>query len=80
MATTVTTRWINPAKRCDMVITITTTRRRWWLFGPTVERVRQYRGSGTVWYPHPAGKRCNTALSVYLADVWRQARWENNDE
>lgn len=58
----------------ELIVTHTTTRRKWWLFGPRVEVVRQYVGSSTVWHTFPDFERCGTSTECWLADIY--AKWK----
>lgn len=64
----------------DAIITLTSRRKRWFLFGPIVETVRKYRGSCTVWHHMPSGRRCWTPTEGWLSDIWERATWDEKDK
>lgn len=62
--------------RDEAIITLLTTSRRYWLFGPVERTVRRYRGKCTVWHDAETGQRCSTMQESRLADIWQKAMWE----
>lgn len=60
----------------DTFITITTTRHKYWLFGPQVSSTVTYRGDCTVWHNAETGMRASTTRECYLCDLWKQLEWQ----
>lgn len=62
----------------QMIISHHAKRRRWWLFGPIIEKVTRYHGQGTVWRELPSGRRPGTLVERRFADVAAKATWEHS--
>ncbi len=64
----------------EAIITITTVRKRYWLFGGIIQHTVKYRGSCTVWHDMGTGKRPGIDLEGVLISAWQLAKWELEDQ
>jgi len=39
------------------------------------EKIKQYRGSCSIWHHFPEGKRCSTLTACWLSEIWTKYRW-----
>lgn len=61
--------------RGELLVTITRSERRYWLFGEIIKFRDRYMGSGTVWYKYPDGIRCETDMEYFLTECAKRYTW-----